>query len=66
MTIIEACELAQNKGCTLRTIQYEDSVLYWIENPHFIGKPFECLDDLITFIHHLPSLRPFCVLLSRV
>ncbi|NJR64480.1 MAG: hypothetical protein HC772_02790 [Leptolyngbyaceae cyanobacterium CRU_2_3] len=52
--IPEIAKLAQSKGCTLRAIATEESLLYWVENHYFIGKPYVCLAELTQFIQRLP------------
>ncbi|MCL6434637.1 MAG: hypothetical protein K6T90_10570 [Leptolyngbyaceae cyanobacterium HOT.MB2.61] len=72
MPVIEAFRLAHDKGCILKVLLTEDTPIYWIENSHFISKPFGCLDDLVTFLKQLPSMRSpkqesceFCVVYNR-
>jgi len=50
-----AASLAQTKGCVLRVMQADEDLLYWIENSCFIGRPYECLHELIQFIQILPN-----------
>ncbi|GAB4241416.1 MAG: hypothetical protein Kow00121_67550 [Elainellaceae cyanobacterium] len=52
----EIAQLAHDRGCVLRTSQGDDVPLYWVENQLFIGKPFECLDELTRFINLLPVM----------
>lgn len=56
MPVIEASRLAHDKGCVLKVIFTDDTSIYWIENSHFISKPFGCLDDLVTFLKQLPVM----------
>ncbi|MBW4658374.1 MAG: hypothetical protein KME15_06850 [Drouetiella hepatica Uher 2000/2452] len=50
-----AARLAKAKGCVLRVMQTDEDLLYWIENSCFIGRPYECLNELVQFIQILPS-----------
>ncbi len=50
-----AASLAKAKGCVLKVMQVDEDLLYWIENSCFIGRPYECLNELIQFLHILPS-----------
>jgi hypothetical protein len=56
MNTVEISQLAADRGCILKILPLEDSVLYWVENHLFIGKPFDCLDELGQFIRLLPVL----------
>lgn len=53
---LEVSKLAEGRGCILKVLQSDESPLYWVENQIFIGKPFECLDDLVKFICLLPVM----------
>jgi hypothetical protein len=56
MNTQEIERLAQAKGCILKALQIEAdrSPVYWVENQHFIGKPYACLTELAQFIQWLP------------
>jgi hypothetical protein len=58
MQLIEVSKLARDKGCALRVRAEGGASIYWIENPHFIGKPYANLNDLITFLQSFPGMRP--------
>lgn len=54
--VFQIAKLASGKGCTVNAIQLNDTSMYWIENAHFIGKPYSCLEELAQLIHALPEL----------
>lgn len=47
-------QLANAKGCNLRILRSDNESIYWIENRYFIGRPYNCLEELVQFIQHLP------------
>ncbi|HEY9625900.1 MAG TPA: hypothetical protein V6C84_01235 [Coleofasciculaceae cyanobacterium] len=53
-SLATATSLAQAKGCDLKVMQADERLFYWIENSWFVGRPYECLNDLIQFIQVLP------------
>lgn len=54
MSMVEVFKLAQERNCVLKIMQLDGTFLYWVENHHFIGKPYEKLDELVGFIKTLP------------
>ncbi|MGG6294547.1 hypothetical protein ACQ4M4_08990 [Leptolyngbya sp. AN02str] len=53
-SINEIFRLAQDRGCVLKIMQYDGALFYWVENQHFISKPYQRLDELSNFILSLP------------
>ena len=53
-SVLQASELADARGCLLKTLSTDHQWLYWVENAWFISKPFESLDELILLILKLP------------
>jgi hypothetical protein len=56
MGVAEVSKLAHTRGCVLNIMLLDEGPFYWIENSFFISKPFECLDELVHFIHAVPHL----------
>jgi hypothetical protein len=54
MNLTEVSTLADTRGCILKTMLTNNTSFYWVENHHFIGKPYNCLNDLAEFIQKLP------------
>ncbi len=57
MQMTDVSKLAQDKGCALKVVFADDMFFCWIENSHFVGKPFTSLDELVNFLHALPKMR---------
>lgn len=53
--VFQISKLASVKGCTVRAMQLNETSIYWVENSHFIGKPYTCLNELARLIHALPE-----------
>jgi hypothetical protein len=54
-SINEIFRLAQTRGCVLKIMMYDGALFYWVENQHFISKPYQQLDELNHFILSLPN-----------
>jgi hypothetical protein len=48
--------LALGRGCVLKTATIQDETVYWVENLYFTSEPYNCLEDLVAFLHTLPLL----------
>lgn len=56
MNFVEAFKLAHDHGYTLKVMLADEQCFYWLENHYFIGKPFECLEELLKFLQKMPPL----------
>ncbi|MBD1913735.1 MULTISPECIES: hypothetical protein [unclassified Leptolyngbya] len=57
MSLPEIFQLAWERECVLKAVHDEWGRIYWVENQHFISRPYPCLEELATLIQRLPSQR---------
>jgi hypothetical protein len=58
MEFTELSKLAWDRGCKLNVALVGGVPIYWVENSHFIGRPFRKLDELTRFLRQIPDLVP--------
>lgn len=58
MDLSEVSKLAHVRGCVLQIAGCDGALLYWIENAIFVSKPFDCLENLVDLLLHLPVYSP--------
>ena len=55
VNLVDVSKLAFERGCTLMMMSSEASLMYWVENHHFVGKPYQRLDELALLLQKLPQ-----------
>jgi hypothetical protein len=48
--------LALGRGYLLKSTTIEGETIYWVENLYFTSEPYDCLEELVSFLHTLPLL----------
>jgi hypothetical protein len=56
MEFTELSKLACDRGCRLNVVLVGGVPIYWVENSHFIGRPFRKLDELTRFLRQMPLI----------